>query len=1099
MSVRTGIPGTNQKKHLRTKFLKLCCAAWILGMAGCTGGFQADPLVEYSTELNVEGLKPQTWSRPLRAGVYLLEIRERDIDLRVGVDAGPVHSVLDDAYLRHGIHRQVVSLAEPATVTITLSSIDQREWHGAAAISILRWPESAPDAAPNHRLLGFMALGAGNVLIGKGDSVSWRASLEPMREAAAHFLAANDLQMLAEAEYQRGNIEFNLVFDFEAGRKTAEAALSHFEAAGDEAGANRAAVLLALDEFNIARGLSPDIPRSKQIEMLDRADARIAAAGRYFEAHAMKSDALTAMVRSIIRPNILGEYDKVERISTRIRDQARARGDKFFEAGATNNLAICASRKSDMQTAAALYEQGLALIDRDRNADLYATLLSNLGYALISLGEFDRALVIHTEALDVFSARGEDGQTARALTALSAIQFRTGDLERAIASVQSALPLYEHAHDQIGESSALRLAGNAAGELGQHDLALEYLRKAEQRDPSGIRLEGTRVLMAGELRALGDLRSAEKLLALAMGSDIEAIRADALAERARLRQAQHRTREALADLQEADDINKRLNLDFNRIDTSSALALALLDAGDLRNADAAATAAVDIETRIRVKSANPEIRARFLSASYAPYEARIEVDLAGGGKSDDRAIWNAFRTAETIRARSLADRLVHAKRRDNPIRDDETERLREKMTALQMNLERRLRKPEEDQAGMLETRRQIDETRARVDARSLTDAGKQGRSSLSIAESRAAVQSALPEDTAVLAYFVGDRRSHAWLLTKHDLRHAVLPGRRQLQNLVNTFVSDQRTGTRTTGDATFSPLLGNLLVGVEAKRLLILPDGPLNGLPFAALPMPRGQPKELLIDRFVLTAAPSLALALQPRMSRMPGPMRVAVISDPVYTPDDRRLTLAASDTATYRGPEGSSERLARLPYSAIEARAVVRAFAGIDVIELAGFNATARSVIALPSDELGVLHFATHAIARRDAPEQSALFLSEYAADGSQLASDRLTADDIERSGLHAEVVVLSGCATGDGRELRGEGVLGLTYGFLANGSHTVVASLWPVEDALTARFMEEFYSAYRVSGRAPDALRIAQLKTRGSGAESVWSSFVVRTNGLP
>ena len=96
----------------------------------------------------------------------------------------------------------------------------------------------------------------------------------------------------------------------------------------------------------------------------------------------------------------------------------------------------------------------------------------------------------------------------------------------------------------------------------------------------------------------------------------------------------------------------------------------------------------------------------------------------------------------------------------------------------------------------------------------------------------------------------------------------------------------------------------------------------------------------------------------------------------------------------------------------------------------------------------------------------------SEYAADGSPLLADRLTADDITRSGLRADVVVLSGCATGDGRELRGEGVLGLTYGFLANGSHTVVASLWPVEDALTARFMEEFYAAYRVSGRAADAL---------------------------
>jgi CHAT domain-containing protein len=249
----------------------------------------------------------------------------------------------------------------------------------------------------------------------------------------------------------------------------------------------------------------------------------------------------------------------------------------------------------------------------------------------------------------------------------------------------------------------------------------------------------------------------------------------------------------------------------------------------------------------------------------------------------------------------------------------------------------------------------------------------------------------------------------------------------------------------------FAPIVANLLDGINASRLLVLPDGPLNGMPFAALPLPHGAPRETLIDRYVLTAAPSLALALRPPPHRDPVPTRVAVISDPVYTPDDRRLSISMT-TANYRGGEDLGDRLARLPYSAIEARAVARAFDG-----------------------------------------------SEFAADGSPLAADRLTADDIARSGLRADVVVLSGCATGDGGELRGEGVLGLTYGFLANGSQTVVASLWPVEDALTARFMEEFYTAYRASGRAADALRTAQLKTRGSDTAAVWSSFVVRSNGLP
>lgn len=90
-------------------------------------------------------------------------------------------------------------------------------------------------------------------------------------------------------------------------------------------------------------------------------------------------------------------------------------------------------------------------------------------------------------------------------------------------------------------------------------------------------------------------------------------------------------------------------------------------------------------------------------------------------------------------------------------------------------------------------------------------------------------------------------------------------------------------------------------------------------------------------------------------------------------------------------------------------------------------------------------------------------------------------------------------GCSTGEGRELRGGGVLGLTHGFLGNGSRSVVASLWPIEDAPTARFMEEFYAAHRVCGRAAEALRIAQLRTRNGPAKAVWSSFVVRANELP
>jgi CHAT domain-containing protein len=1060
--------------------------------ASCGGVFETQPLVEFSTELLVQGDKPQSFARSLRAGTYLVEVRERDIDLRVKIDTDDRHVELADAYLRHGLHRTVIVVSRPQTVRFTLTSIDQRDWRAPAAVRILRWPESS-DGRRDERLLGFIALGKGNELVAAPDATSWRAAVSSLRDAADLFAAAGDIRLLAEAEYQRGFAEFNLLFDFEAARKSAELAQSHFSIVEDPLGAARAAVLLSLAELNLV-GEQSGINESR----LKAIRARMIEARKFFDANNAPTDAMYAMCVGARPDDMLGRYDAIAKVYRDVIERARDRGDQFFVASATQNLAYVANRNGEVAKAAAMYESILPLIERDRNPDLHATVIANLGHALIALGEFDRALVLQSEALEMFNSRGDVGQTARTLAALGAIQFRTGDVQRALQSLRSALPLFENSGDVVGLASALRLTGNAAAELDLHDLALEYLRRAEQISPTDDITDRTRVLIAGELRELGNLRGADALLTEVLRTRNEQTRADALAERARLRQRQQRRAEALADLRAADAIYARLKLDFNRIDTSSALALALLDAGDVRGAGAAADAAIAIETRIRVKSANPELRARFLSASYAPYEARIEADLAGAAGDEDTS-WKAFRTAEAIRARSLLDRLAHSARAPVAPRDAESELLREKMTALQVELERRTRKiPAEDET-ILRIRRKIDETRAQLEARLLVVRGVEAGDGLTMPASRAAVQSALPADTAVLAYFVGDRRSHAWLLTRGELRHAALPGRRALEGIVNSFVEVQRAGERTSAQAPLASVVGKLLRGVSAKRLLVLPDGPLNGMPFAALPLSDGKPRELLVDRFVVTAAPSLALALQSGGTPSHGPRRVAVVSDPVYTPDDRRLSVAANGSANYRGGEGAIGRLARLPYSAIEARAVVQAFDGADVIELAGFNATARRVIELPSSELDVLHFATHAVARRDAPEQSALFLSEFAADGSPLQLDRLTTDDIVRSGLRADVVVLSGCATGDGRELRGEGVLGLTYGFLANGSSTVVASLWPVEDALTARFMEEFYAAYRASGRAADALRAAQLRTRGTGSESVWSSFVVRANRLP
>ena len=236
------------------------------------------------------------------------------------------------------------------------------------------------------------------------------------------------------------------------------------------------------------------------------------------------------------------------------------------------------------------------------------------------------------------------------------------------------------------------------------------------------------MLIARELRLLGNLRGAEELLAQVMQTQNGSVRADALAERAQLRMHQQRHREALADLRAADAHYAQLNLDFDRIDSSSALALALLDAGDLAGAGSAADTAVAMERRIRVKAANPEMRARFLSASYAPYEARIEVDLAAAPA--DRGSGVACIPHRRDHPRTFARRSAgaHGARRRHPARRRDRAAAPGDDRVAGGPRETRAREYVDEDA-LLETRRRIDATRARLEARMLRQDGVQAGTS----------------------------------------------------------------------------------------------------------------------------------------------------------------------------------------------------------------------------------------------------------------------------------------------------------------------------------------------------------------------------------
>jgi tetratricopeptide (TPR) repeat protein len=1092
MSVRDHL-AIHRRTISRPRAPVIFAAAAVLCVGACSNRSETELSTEYSVELNVGGDASPVVIRSLQRGEYLIEARELEIDVHMTVDAAGIHTELEDRILRHGAILKVVSLEAPGELRITVRSADHHTKQGRATLRIARWIRPTKEL-PDELQLGFVAYDAACEQTALATPEAWTRAADKLHEAVAHFEAADDEGMRAQAAYFLANVQYGPRDQWAAAVRATEIATDAYESVDDEAGVHNAATLRAAAEIALADAMNAGTQGAEQRALYATADRRLAAAVDYFQTHAMPVRAQYATNMRAVLAVSTSDYDAATTLLERSIEMARANNDIAEQAKSLSNLAAVHNYRGFLAQSAKEYEALLPLVDPQTQPYLYAALLGNYGFTLIVLGDFDRALELHTEALKLYTEIGKDAERAGELGALGGLYLRMGDTDRALQTLRAAIVEHERLGDHARLAGTMRVAASAASILGQHDAAIGYLRKSMQIDANPYSVARTRVLIAAELRVAGKFAEAEEELVEPQKSTNAQVHAEALEERGYLRLAQNRPDAAIEDLRAADRQYAERGLEFNRIDTNTALSQALLGRQDVPGALATANEAIEIVTRIRVTSANPEWRARFLSARYAPYEARIAAELAS---PDAGAVWHAFRTAEEVRARSLGDELALGATGAIRAADPQEEDLRTKLTSQQLLLEARIQRQDADEAGTVALRHSIEETRAQLDAILIRQGGVAARKT-SLPDSLAQVQRQLPPETAVLAYFVGDKVAHAWLLTRTELRHAVLPGRDRMQRAIGDAVAT-RSG-RTPGAPLGLMLLGHLLTGIPESRMLVLADGPLNNVPFASLPMP-GAGGALLIDRFVLGYAPSLGLAMENARPAKTQNTLVAVVSDPVYAADDRRLSVGRNgDSGTLRSaPPPSANNLTRLPYSALEASAVSKAFESDGTIQLSGFEATATRVLQLPSNELAVLHFATHAEARRDSPEQSALYLSEYTPDGALLPSSRLTANDIARSGLRADVVVLSGCATGDGSALRGEGVLGLTYGFLANGTRSVVAALWPIEDASTARFMKEFYVAYRQSGRAADALRIAQLRTRGSTATSMWSSFVVRANEFP
>jgi CHAT domain-containing protein len=367
------------------------------------------------------------------------------------------------------------------------------------------------------------------------------------------------------------------------------------------------------------------------------------------------------------------------------------------------------------------------------------------------------------------------------------------------------------------------------------------------------------------------------------------------------------------------------------------------------------------------------------------------------------------------------------------------------------------------------------------------------------------VAAALGDGSVLLAYSVDEEATLLFVVEGRNPRgpavHRIPAGAVELRSRVEVFRSLIERGAEggTPEPALLAQgrwLFERLLAPAEgalaaAERAVIVPDGPLLALPFAALVRADRPAVEWVADwrPVSLVASAGVLVELGEAARRPPEPLRLVAFGDPRYA--DGRAAKPGTG-------------LAPLPATRTEVSRIAALFPG-SLVYL-GAQATEDRLGTLP-ERPAILHLAVHGLLDARFPLESALAFSAPA--GIEPGRSEGTRDDprdgphdgllhawevIERLDLDAALVVLSACDSGRGRELAGEGIVGLARAFQVAGARSVLVSQWPVADRSTAELMVRFYRHLAAGRPRADALAAAQRELAGGLATLPDGAFDAR-----
>jgi CHAT domain-containing protein len=1092
-------------------------------------------------------------------GAYRVAVEQRGIDVTVAVGgAAGWRTRVDSPLDRQGTESLVLRPERAGEVRIEVRAREPGT-PPSGRYEIVVQALAVGDGGAG-RLGAEEALTRAGQLYLEGTAEAWRQALPFYAQAAAGFRAAGDRRAEARALYERA-VVLRLVDDPRAALEAARVVLPLWTAL-DEGGFAAATE----NEGGLDQWMLGDAAAARGA--FARALALAQTAGdRYGEAVAASNLCLMDLSRGDLRPGIAC-YDRALPLLAAVRAEE-------LEAAALTSLGRAYDALGEPQEARGRYQDALVRFRDTRNRAGEARTLNNLGAMDGDLGEVEEALARYGEALSIFRELDDRRWQARVLHNLGLVYQGAGEPRRALASFELALPVWRQVGDRAGEAATASSLGAIHGQLGArrealafHQQALALQRALGDRRGEGIalvQLGYTRLALADAATALPCFTAAAERLAASgdLPNQAEALRGEgeALTALGDSPAAVASLRRAIAAAREAG---------HSPGEARALLALARAE----RRAGAAGAARTDAERAVaafealRTRIGDPDLRASFSGLAHQAYELDIELLMeahrAVPGAGHDR---EALAVAERARARTLLDLLggagigLHgsfdgvkegAARADGVAGtagagagESVDPALLARRAALAVRLAAKAERAARQGAEGATLRAQRDAEQQEI-LRDLDLADAEiRRQSPAYADlmqphplDAAGIQALLDPHTLLLAYALGTARSYLWAVTREAVASFELPPRavleeqaRRLHQLWSAANPARRPAAAAAAQALAGALLGPVADRLGDDRLVILADGALNYLPFAALPLPApgaagaaavptlAAPLPVIVrhEVVVLPSASALAAARRRFAARPRAPRELFALADPVFDRADERLggaVAAASSrplpssprpTVEAAGPAGSVAMVnasaeppafARLPASRAEAEAIAALAPRGEATVAVGFAAARPAVVGEALFGYRIVHFATHGVLDTDHPALSGLALSSIDEAG-QPRHGFLAMRDVYDLRLSADLVVLSGCRTALGRELRGEGLVGLARGFQYAGAARVLASLWQVEDRATAALMTRFYGGLWRDGMTPAAaLRAAQLSLRAERRyrdPSSWAAFVL------